>query len=159
MNNDQWYNISLSVFKYDRESVQVFALCVSTNNTDILVVICLHVCVWLVIFFSRRFAWTMWRKAALVALLAFALGYIYHTNPTVQERALQLITQSIPQSLFSSQHEHSTTNLEETISRAWDALITPPARQWGRIAVGWVTHIYVHIVHMDRWAGLDFYLS
>lgn len=78
----------------------------------------------------------MWRKAALVALLALALGYLYHTNPKLQERAFHLITQAIPHSLFSSQHEHSTTNLEETISRAWDALITAPAKQWGRVAVG-----------------------
>lgn len=78
----------------------------------------------------------MWKKAALVALLALAVGYLYHTNPKLQEHAVRLITQSIPQSLLSSQHEGSTRNLEETISRAWDALITAPARQWGRIAVG-----------------------
>lgn len=71
-----------------------------------------------------------------MALLALALGYLYHTNPKLQEHALRLVTQSIPQSVFSSQHEHGTANLEETISRAWDALITAPARQWGRIAVG-----------------------
>ncbi|TSK13441.1 ADP-dependent glucokinase [Bagarius yarrelli] len=78
----------------------------------------------------------MWMKAVLVALLAFALGYLYHTNPMLQNQTLHLITQSIPQSLFSSQHEPNSANLEETISRAWDALITAPTRQWGRIAVG-----------------------
>ncbi|XP_053346760.1 ADP-dependent glucokinase isoform X1 [Clarias gariepinus] len=77
----------------------------------------------------------MWRKAAFVALLAVALGYIYHTNPDVQETVTHILKQFIPHSLFSH-HEHGTANLEETISRAWDALITAPARQWGRIAVG-----------------------
>lgn len=78
----------------------------------------------------------MWKNAALAALLALSLGYFYHTNPKLQEHALHLITQSIPPSLFFLQHEQSPAKLEETISRAWDALITAPARQWGRIAVG-----------------------
>ncbi|KAI5614866.1 ADP-dependent glucokinase precursor [Silurus asotus] len=76
-------------------------------------------------------------KAAGVALLAFALGYLYHTNSNLQEHMYKLVRETISsRSLFSSLHEHSTANLEETISRAWDALITAPSKQWGRIAVG-----------------------
>ena len=78
----------------------------------------------------------MWRKAALVALLALVAGYIYHTNPELPEQTLQFVTQSLPQSLLSMQHEPSGSTLEEAISRAWDNLITAPSRQWGRIAVG-----------------------
>ncbi|XP_046715290.1 ADP-dependent glucokinase isoform X1 [Silurus meridionalis] len=79
----------------------------------------------------------MWRKAAGVALLAFALGYLYHTNSNLQEYTYKLVRETISsRSLFSSLHEHSTANLEESISRAWDALITAPSKQWGRIAVG-----------------------
>ncbi|XP_072528367.1 ADP-dependent glucokinase isoform X2 [Salminus brasiliensis] len=72
----------------------------------------------------------MWRKAALVALLALALGYIYRTNPELPERMLRFVTQSLPQ------YEPIAPALEETISRAWDVLITAPTRQWGRVAVG-----------------------
>lgn len=78
----------------------------------------------------------MWRKAALVALLAFALGYLYHTNPEIQESVSGLISQVVPQFLSITNSEPVHPSLEETISRAWDALITAPTRQWGRIAVG-----------------------
>ncbi|KAL7867741.1 hypothetical protein SRHO_G00091250 [Serrasalmus rhombeus] len=78
----------------------------------------------------------MWRKAVLVALLAFAVGYLYQTNPELPECMLQLVTQSLPQSLLSTQYESSAHSLEEAISRAWESLITAPTRQWGRIAVG-----------------------
>ncbi|XP_066523468.1 ADP-dependent glucokinase isoform X2 [Hoplias malabaricus] len=77
----------------------------------------------------------MWRKAALVALLALTVGYIYHTNPELPDIILRFIAQAIPQSL-SVQHESNAPTLEETISRAWETLITAPTKQWGRIAVG-----------------------
>ncbi|KAG9280818.1 ADP-dependent glucokinase isoform X1 [Astyanax mexicanus] len=72
----------------------------------------------------------MWRKAALVALMAITLGYFYRTNPELPERMLQFVTQSLPQ------YEPIAPSLEETIARAWDVLITAPTKQWGRVAVG-----------------------
>ncbi|KAI4874323.1 hypothetical protein NFI96_013949 [Prochilodus magdalenae] len=114
-----------------------FCVCVSVY---VCVSGCVIACVCLKIGLSRlyklcRRAWRG-RKAALVALLALVAGYIYHTNPELPEQTLQFVTQSLPQSLLSMQHEPSAPTLEEAISRAWDSLITAPSRQWGRIAVG-----------------------
>ncbi|KAK1788804.1 hypothetical protein P4O66_002613 [Electrophorus voltai] len=78
----------------------------------------------------------MWRKAAVMAVLALAVGYLYHTDPDLPQCVLRFVTQSIPQVLLSTQLEANVPSLEEAISRAWDSLITAPTRQWGRIAVG-----------------------
>lgn len=102
----------------------------------------------------QSLCWIMWRKAALVALLALTAGYIYHTNPELPERMLQFVTQSLPQSLPSVQNEPGVPTLEEAISRAWNTLITAPSKHWGRIAVGWVSGtwwIWVLFVKSIKW--------
>ncbi|KAL0967903.1 hypothetical protein UPYG_G00259440 [Umbra pygmaea] len=71
----------------------------------------------------------MWQKATAVALLAFAVGYFYHSNPDLPEQVLQYL----PFPHAPTQREPS---LEHVISTAWEALITVPAQQWGRVAVG-----------------------
>ncbi|KAM9568853.1 ADP-dependent glucokinase isoform 4-T19 [Salvelinus alpinus] len=71
----------------------------------------------------------MWRKAAVAALLALAVGYFYHTNPELPEQVLQYLSLPHP----STQGDPT---LEQVISTAWETLITAPASQWGRVAVG-----------------------
>lgn len=75
----------------------------------------------------------MWRKASVAALLALAVGYLYHGCPELPEQLLQYIS---PDGLWSS--SHSQRRLEQVISDAWDSLITLPTRQWSRVAVGYV---------------------
>ncbi|XP_049577948.1 ADP-dependent glucokinase isoform X2 [Syngnathus scovelli] len=70
----------------------------------------------------------MWRKASVAALLALVVGCLYHGCP---EQLLQYIS---PDGLQSS--PQSEPRLERVISDAWDSLITLPARQWSRVAVG-----------------------
>ncbi|XP_051917438.1 ADP-dependent glucokinase isoform X2 [Hippocampus zosterae] len=73
----------------------------------------------------------MWRKASVAALLALAVGYLYHGCPELPEQLLQYIS---PDGLRSS--PQSQCHLEQVISDAWDSLITLPTRQWSRVAVG-----------------------
>ncbi|XP_036391132.1 ADP-dependent glucokinase isoform X2 [Megalops cyprinoides] len=74
----------------------------------------------------------MWRKAFVGALLALTVGYFYHTDPELPERLLQYLAQPPP----SPEGAPSTPTIEQMISNAWEALITAPARQWSRVAVG-----------------------
>ncbi|XP_029524536.2 ADP-dependent glucokinase isoform X1 [Oncorhynchus nerka] len=71
----------------------------------------------------------MWRKAAGAALLALAVGYFYHTNPELPQQVLQYLSLPHPST-------QSDPTLEQVISTAWETLITAPASQWGRVAVG-----------------------
>ncbi|KAJ7998324.1 hypothetical protein DPEC_G00221510 [Dallia pectoralis] len=71
----------------------------------------------------------MWRKAAGTALLAFVVGYVYHTNPDLPEQVLQYLP-------LPHQPSQSKPSLEQVISTAWETIITAPTRQWGRVAVG-----------------------
>uniref|UniRef100_A0A672QJY1 ADP-dependent glucokinase-like n=1 Tax=Sinocyclocheilus grahami TaxID=75366 RepID=A0A672QJY1_SINGR len=73
----------------------------------------------------------MWRNAVLVAVLALGMGYLYHTDPELPARMLNYISESLPQMEPSGSSE-----LEEAIARAWQTLITAPARRWARVAVG-----------------------
>ncbi|XP_061898689.1 ADP-dependent glucokinase isoform X1 [Entelurus aequoreus] len=73
----------------------------------------------------------MWRKASVAALLALAVGYLYHGGPELPEQLLQYI--SLPGFQSSQQ---SQRHVERVISDAWDSLITLPVRQWSRVAVG-----------------------
>uniref|UniRef100_A0A8C1SGP6 ADP-dependent glucokinase n=1 Tax=Cyprinus carpio TaxID=7962 RepID=A0A8C1SGP6_CYPCA len=78
----------------------------------------------------------MWRKAVLVALLALVTGYLYHTDPELPARMLNYISESLPQMEPSGSSEPRPPALEEAIARAWQTLITAPARRWARVAVG-----------------------
>ncbi|XP_015243584.1 PREDICTED: ADP-dependent glucokinase isoform X2 [Cyprinodon variegatus] len=73
----------------------------------------------------------MWRKASAALLLALAVGYFYSGRPDLPEQILQYV--GLPGFLSSSQ---SHAGLEQTISAAWEALITLPSRQWSKVAVG-----------------------
>ncbi|MGH0191690.1 UNVERIFIED_CONTAM: hypothetical protein FKN15_069641 [Acipenser sinensis] len=78
----------------------------------------------------------MWRQAFAAVLLAVSIGYFYHSNPALPELAVRYLTTSL-QSLSSClQGSSSTATIEQTISSAWDTLITAPATQWTRVAVG-----------------------
>ncbi|XP_058854514.1 ADP-dependent glucokinase-like isoform X2 [Acipenser ruthenus] len=78
----------------------------------------------------------MWRQAFAAVLLAVSIGYFYHSNPAFPELAVRYLTTSL-QSLSSClQGSSSTATIEQTISSAWDTLITAPATQWTRVAVG-----------------------
>lgn len=75
----------------------------------------------------------MWRKATAAAVLALAVGYLYHGSPELPEQILQYINLPNLQSFTQSQ-----ASVEQVISAAWDTLISLPTRQWSRVAVGWV---------------------
>ncbi|KAM6969758.1 ADP-dependent glucokinase [Aplochiton taeniatus] len=68
----------------------------------------------------------MWRQASMVAVLALLVGYVYHNNPDLPEDLLRYL--ALP--------PLSAPSLEQLISSAWDSLITAPARQWSKVAVG-----------------------
>lgn len=70
----------------------------------------------------------------MAALLALAVGYFYHGSPDLPEQILQYI--SLPNFQSASQSGSSQNSLEQVISSAWETLITLPARQWGKVAVG-----------------------
>lgn len=74
----------------------------------------------------------MWKKAVVAAVLALTVGYFYHTDPELPERLLQYVSQPSP----SPGGTPSTPTIEQTIASAWEALISAPARQWSRVAVG-----------------------
>ncbi|XP_051547778.1 ADP-dependent glucokinase-like isoform X1 [Myxocyprinus asiaticus] len=78
----------------------------------------------------------MWRKAVLVAVLAVGMGYLYHTDPELPTRVLNYVSESLPQMQLSGGSEPRPLTMEEAIARAWQTLITTPARRWGRVAVG-----------------------
>lgn len=78
----------------------------------------------------------MWKKAVLVALLALGMGYLYHTDPQLPARMLNYISESLPQMELSGSSEPRPPTLEEAVARAWQTLITAPARRWARVAVG-----------------------
>lgn len=73
----------------------------------------------------------MWRKATAAAVLALAVGYLYHGSPELPEQILQYINLPDLQSFTRSQ-----ASVEQVISSAWDTLISLPTRQWSRVAVG-----------------------
>ncbi|XP_035251220.1 ADP-dependent glucokinase isoform X2 [Anguilla rostrata] len=76
---------------------------------------------------------TMWKKAVVAAVLALTVGYFYQTDPELPERLMQYLSQSSP-SLEGI--PTGTPTIERIISSAWETLISAPARQWSRVAVG-----------------------
>ncbi|MBN3270778.1 ADPGK glucokinase, partial [Polyodon spathula] len=105
----------------------------------------------------------MWRQAFAAVLLAVSIGYFYHSNPEFPEVAVRHLTTSL-QSLSSClQGSSSTATNEQTISSAWDTLITAPATQWTRVAVGVNTCVDVVVtgvgllqaLAIDPGTGLD----
>lgn len=78
----------------------------------------------------------MWRMAVLVAVLALGIGYLYQTDPELPAHVLNYVSEFLPQIEPSGGSELRPPALEEAISRAWQTLITAPARRWERVAVG-----------------------
>lgn len=89
----------------------------------------LHIFVLVLVLVLKDLYRTMWRKASVVLLLALAVGYFYGGRPDLPDQILQYM--GLPQ--LQNQDPDS---LEETISAAWEVLITLPGRQWSRVAVG-----------------------
>ncbi|XP_065133465.1 ADP-dependent glucokinase isoform X2 [Paramisgurnus dabryanus] len=78
----------------------------------------------------------MWKSAVVVALLALGMGYLYQNDPELPTQVLNYLRESLPQMQPSGGSEVRPPTLEEAISRAWQILITAPARRWGKVAVG-----------------------
>ncbi|XP_013882441.1 ADP-dependent glucokinase isoform X2 [Austrofundulus limnaeus] len=100
----------------------------------------------------------MWRKAAAAVLLALAVGFFYHSRPDVPEQVLQYLGLPDLKSFCQNQKD-----LEQTISAAWEALLTLPTRRWSRVAVGVNACVDVVVsgvgllqaLALDPGAGLD----
>ncbi|XP_062318762.1 ADP-dependent glucokinase isoform X2 [Osmerus eperlanus] len=76
----------------------------------------------------------MWRKAAAVALLALAVGYLYlGSRPDLPDQMIQYF---LPLLHPSPHSKPSSPTVEQVISSAWEVMITTPAKQWERVAVG-----------------------
>ncbi|KAF7237771.1 ADP-dependent glucokinase [Varanus komodoensis] len=73
----------------------------------------------------------MWQKSVGVGLLALATGYVFLLDPDLPDSVLKYISDA-----FLSQRRGNLTSPESSMSVAWDALITRPAKRWNRIAVG-----------------------
>ncbi|XP_062998313.1 ADP-dependent glucokinase isoform X2 [Elgaria multicarinata webbii] len=73
----------------------------------------------------------MWHKSVCVALLALATGYIFLLDSDLPDSVLEYISGS-----FHYQLQGDLASPESSMSAAWDALITRPAKQWNRVAVG-----------------------
>nr|XP_055048698.1 ADP-dependent glucokinase isoform X1 [Misgurnus anguillicaudatus] len=78
----------------------------------------------------------MWKSAVVVALLALGMGYLYQNDPELPTQVLNYLRESLPLMQPSGGSEVRPPTLEEAISRAWQILITAPARRWGKVAVG-----------------------
>ncbi|XP_073506885.1 ADP-dependent glucokinase isoform X2 [Phyllobates terribilis] len=76
----------------------------------------------------------MWARALCVGLLAFTVGLIHHLQPDITEAALEYFSSSLHS--LSSRETTSSPSFEETLSAAWDQVITAPSRHWGKVAVG-----------------------
>ncbi|XP_056137274.1 ADP-dependent glucokinase isoform X2 [Lampris incognitus] len=103
----------------------------------------------------------MWRRASAAALLALAVGFLYHSSPELPEQLLQYIT--LPASQSAPDHQSQQPSFEQVISTAWDTLIKLPAQQWSRVAVGVNACVDVVVsgvgllqaLAMDPGSGLD----
>uniref|UniRef100_A0A1W7RJH9 ADP-dependent glucokinase-like protein n=1 Tax=Agkistrodon contortrix contortrix TaxID=8713 RepID=A0A1W7RJH9_AGKCO len=73
----------------------------------------------------------MWRKALGVALLALTTGYVFWLDPTLPDSLWEHLSGS-----FLYQLRGDPGSPEGSMAEAWDALITQPAKQWNRVAVG-----------------------
>ncbi|KAJ6664186.1 hypothetical protein lerEdw1_008403 [Lerista edwardsae] len=73
----------------------------------------------------------MWQKSVCVALLALATGYVFLLDPELPDSVLEYFSGS-----FLYQLQGNLVSPESSMAAAWDALITRPAKQWNRVAVG-----------------------
>lgn len=73
----------------------------------------------------------MWHKSACVALLALATGYIFLLDPELPDTVLEYLP-----GVFLYNIQGDLPSPESKMAAAWDALITQPAKQWNRVAVG-----------------------
>lgn len=73
----------------------------------------------------------MWCKALGVALLALTTGYVFWLDPTLPDCLWEHLSGS-----FLYQLRGDLGSPEGSMAEAWDALITQPAKQWNRVAVG-----------------------
>lgn len=73
----------------------------------------------------------MWQKSVCVALLALATGYVFLLDPELPDSVLEYFSGS-----FLYQLQGNLMSPENSMAAAWDALITRPAKQWNRVAVG-----------------------
>ncbi|XP_069480716.1 ADP-dependent glucokinase isoform X2 [Ambystoma mexicanum] len=71
----------------------------------------------------------MWKKALCVAVLALAVGYIYHFDAGLPGAAVDYLSESL-------RDLRGTTSVEQRLAAAWDAVIVPPVKQWTKVAVG-----------------------
>ncbi|KAH0619911.1 hypothetical protein JD844_014336 [Phrynosoma platyrhinos] len=73
----------------------------------------------------------MWHKSVFVALLALATGYIFLLDPELPDPVLEYFS-----GFFLCHLRDELPSPESSMAAAWDALITRPAKQWNRVAVG-----------------------
>ncbi|KAM6426003.1 ADP-dependent glucokinase isoform 1-T5 [Liasis olivaceus] len=73
----------------------------------------------------------MWHKAMCVALLALATGYIFWLDPALPDVLLEYLSGPFLYQLWGD-----PGSPEVSMAAAWDAVITRPAKQWNRVAVG-----------------------
>ncbi|XP_066491583.1 ADP-dependent glucokinase isoform X2 [Tiliqua scincoides] len=73
----------------------------------------------------------MWHKSVCVALLALATGYVFLLDPDLPDSVLEFLSGS-----FLYQLRGNLVSPESSMAAAWDTLITQPAKQWNRVAVG-----------------------
>ncbi|XP_042329423.1 ADP-dependent glucokinase isoform X2 [Sceloporus undulatus] len=73
----------------------------------------------------------MWHKSVCVALLALATGYVFLLDPELPDSVLEYFS-----GFFLCHLRDELPSPESSMAAAWDALITRPAKQWNRVAVG-----------------------
>ncbi|XP_020659366.2 ADP-dependent glucokinase isoform X2 [Pogona vitticeps] len=73
----------------------------------------------------------MWHKSVCVALLALATGYVFLLDPELPDSVLEYLS-----GVFLYNVRGGLPSPESRMAAAWDALITQPAKQWNRVAVG-----------------------
>ncbi|ETE67136.1 ADP-dependent glucokinase, partial [Ophiophagus hannah] len=73
----------------------------------------------------------MRHKALCVAVLALATGYVFWLEPTWPDFLWEHLSGP-----FLYQFQGDQGSPEGSMAEAWDALITRPAKQWNRVAVG-----------------------
>ncbi|KAJ7311188.1 hypothetical protein JRQ81_006798 [Phrynocephalus forsythii] len=73
----------------------------------------------------------MWPKSVCVALLALGTGYIFLLDPELPDSMLEYLS-----GVFLYNIQGDLPSPESRMAAAWDALITQPAKQWNRVAVG-----------------------
>ncbi|XP_063053832.1 ADP-dependent glucokinase isoform X2 [Engraulis encrasicolus] len=79
----------------------------------------------------------MWKTAAVVAVVALTCGYLFQSQSDLPSHVLGYFSSSSSSgSLKSEQTSLTPAALEQAIASAWEIIITAPAHQWKKIAVG-----------------------